>query len=601
MASKPPPEALARPLADALTDPEASGESLEQLIAQYTPEAAPVAGEIRQGLVVSISRDGVVVDLGAKTEGLVPREELTDAEGNPWVQPGDRLDILVQSQETHQGYLPVSAERAEQVKVWDELARLQREERKLRTRVLERIKGGLLVELQLPALGVLRRPVRGFLPGSQVDLRPVRNWEGLLGRELTCRIIKLSRRRGNIVVSRRLLLEEEQARRQKLLQEELKEGAIVKGTVKSITDYGVFVDLGGIDGLLHITDLSWGRVAHPADVLRLDDELRVKVLKFDRAKMRLSLGLKQLQPDPWTTAAEKYPVGTRVRGRVINLVEFGAFVELEPGLEGLIHISEMSWTKRIRHPRQVVNLGDRVEAVVLDLQPAEQRLALGLRQTEPDPFLEVAARYPEGSLVRGRVRNLTDFGAFIEIEPGVEGLLHVSDLSWNKRIKRPEQLLARGQEVEAKVLKVDVLNRRLSLGMKQLQPDIWERYFARARLGDVVRGRVLRLTRFGAFVELEDGVEGLCHISELEETPAKIRGDRRQQEPASKVEVGKEYEFKIIKLNPAQRRIGLSLKAMLSEMERHSLEQYRASRPSPTTTIGEIVSQKVGTKKRTRA
>jgi small subunit ribosomal protein S1 len=574
------------PLPEPAVDEPETAADLEQLIEQYSAEVRPSAGEIRQGVVVGVSSDGVVVDLGLKSEGLVPLAELTLDGGTPLVQPGDRLEVLVESNEIRDGYLPVSAERAEQHRVWDELERLFHEERKVRARVAERTRGGLLVELHLANIGPVRRPVRAFLPGSQVDLRPVRHWEGLFGREITGRIIRINRRRGNIVFSRRQLLEEEQAHRQKLLEEELKEGAVVKGMVKNITDYGVFVDLGGIDGLLHISDLAWRRVTYPTEVVQVGQELTLKVLKFDRAKKRISLGLKQLQPDPWTQVPQKYAVGTRVRGRVVSLVDYGAFVELEPGVEGLIHISEMSWTHRVRRPHQVLNLGDAVEAVVLDVQPAEQRISLGLRQTEPDPFQEVAARHPEGSIVRGRVRNLTEFGAFVEIEPGVEGLLHLSDLTSSKKVKRPAELLQTGQEMELKVLKVDMVNRRLSLGLKQLQPDVWERYCSRVRVGQVVRGRVSRRANFGAFVELEEGVEGLCHASELPE------GEE------GSVEVGKDYEFKIIKLSLVERRIGLSLKAMASEHARRDLEHYRASKPSSTTTIGEVWSRQVGTKER---
>ncbi|MBI4463035.1 MAG: 30S ribosomal protein S1 [Acidobacteria bacterium] len=580
-----PPEPLANSSEPALDEAEAT--DLEQLIEQYSGEAVTSAGEIRQGTVISISEDGVVVDLGLKSEGLVPLSELSDVSGQALVQPGDTIDVLVESKELREGYLPVSAESAERRRVWDELERLYCEAAKVRLRVVERTKGGLLVQLDLSAIGPVRRPVHAFLPGSQVDLRPVRHWEGLLGRKLSGRIIRLNRRRGNIVLSRRLLLEEEQARRKKLLEEELKEGAVIKGTVKNITDYGVFVDLGGMDGLLHVSDLAWRRVSHPSEVVRVGDELMVKVLKLDPAKKRISLGLKQLQPDPWLQVPQKYAVGTRVRGRVVSLVDYGAFVELEPGVEGLIHISEMSWTQHVRRPAQVVNLGDWVEAVVLDLQPNEQRISLGLRQTEPDPFQDVIGRHPVGSTVRGRVRSLTEFGAFVEIEPGIEGLLHLSDLTWSKKVKRPEELLRRGEEIEVKVLKVDPVNRRLSLGLKQLQPDAWEQYLSRVHVGDVVRGRVSRKTNFGVFVELDDGVEGLCHVSELGEG-----------EEGGAVEVGKQYEFKIVKVSLGERRIGLSLKAMASEHERRALEQYRASRPSATTTIGEILSQKSTSRER---
>lgn len=552
---------------------------LEELIDQYSGEAAPATGEIRTATVVNFTSDGVVVDLGIKSEGLVPLAEFTDENGQPTIQPGETIEVLLEGSQVREGYLPCSSEGAHRLKLWDQVETAFREKHKVRCHVVRRVKGGLEVEINLPGAHPGRRPLSAFLPGSQVDLRPVRHWEGFLGRDLPARILKLNRRRGNIVVSRRVLLEEEQAQRQKLLEEVLKEGAVLTGTVKNLTDYGAFVDLGGLDGLLHITDISYRRISHPSEVLSPGDQVRVKVLKLAREKQRISLGMKQLEPDPWQDAAKKYPVGERVRGRVTHLVDYGAFVELEPGVEGMIHISEMSWTKRIRHPSQVVNEGDWVEAAVLDVQPAEQRISLGLRQTEPDPFQAVAERYPPGSVVRGRVSSLTEFGAFIELEPGIEGLVHLSELSWDKKVKKPSQVLKRGQEVDAKVLKVDVLNRRLGLSLKDLEPDPLATYISRARVEQVVRGRVVRRANFGVFVELAPGVEGLCHVSEVLE----------DDEP---LEVDKEYEFKIIKLNPGERRIGLSRKAMAGELERRTVEQYRAGQSRSTATLAEILTAK---------
>jgi len=380
------------------------------------------------------------------------------------------------------------------------------------------------------------------------------------------------------VVSRRLLLEEEQKQRKKLLEEVLKEGAVLPGTVKNITEYGAFVDLGGIDGLLHITDISHRRLTHPAEAVQTGQKVQVKVLKVEKETERISLGLKQLEPDPWQDVAKKYPAGERVRGRVTHLVDYGAFVELEPGVEGLIHVSEMSWTKRVKHPSEILTEGDLVEAAVLDLQPREQRISLGLRQTLPDPFKAIVQRFPPGSVVKGRVKSLTEFGAFIELEPGVEGLAHLTELSWDKKLKTPAQVLKRGQEVDAKVLKVDAANRRLSLSLKDLTPDPWATFASRARVEQVVHGRVVRKTNFGAFVELAPGVEGLCHTSEI---PAE-----------DGVEVGQEHDFKIIKLNPGERRIGLSLKAMSSEMDRRAVEQYRNNQPRSAATLGEILISK---------
>ncbi|MFQ5664533.1 MAG: 30S ribosomal protein S1 [Terriglobia bacterium] len=550
---------------------------LEQLLEQYSGDAAPTTGEIRSVTVVNVTADGVAVDLGFKSEGLVPLGEFTDENGQVQIHPGETIEVLLEGSQARDGYIPCSSEGAHRLKLWDEVENAYREHTKVRCRVVRRIKGGLEVEINLPGAHPGRRPLPAFLPGSQVDLRPVRHWEGFLGRELSCRVLKLNRHRGNIVVSRRLLLEEEQAQRQKLLEEVLKEGVVVTGTVKNITDYGAFVDLGGLDGLLHITDMSYCRLSHPSEAVSPGDEVRVKVLKIDREKQRISLGLKQLEPDPWQDVAKKYPMGERVRGRVTHLVDYGAFVELEPGIEGLIHISEMSWTKRVRHPSQVLKEGDWVEAAVLDVQPSEQRVSLGLRQTEPDPFQSAAERYPVGSVVKGRVRRLTDFGAFLELEPGIEGLVHRSDLSWDKKVKKPSEVLKRGQEASVKVLKVDAPNRRLSLSLKDLEADPWASYVSRVRVEQVVRGRVMRRTNFGVFVELAPGVEGLCHISEL------------PQESGEEVEQGQEYNFKIIKLNPAERRIGLSLR---SELERRTLEKYRSTQSRSTATLEEILSAK---------
>ena len=550
---------------------------LEQLLNQYS-ETEITSGEIRSATVVNLTADGVVVDLGLKSEGLVPLAEFSGEKGEPTIQPGAQIEVLIEGHEPKEGYVPCSSEGAHRLKLLREVESAYREQRKLTGRVTGRVKGGLQVEINLPGAHPGRRPLEGFMPGSQVDIRPVRHWEGFLNRDLPCRILKFNRRRGNLVVSRRLLLEEEQKQRKKLLEEVLKEGAVLPGTVKNITEYGAFVDLGGIDGLLHITDISHRRLTHPAEAVQTGQKVQVKVLKVEKETERISLGLKQLEPDPWQDVAKKYPAGERVRGRVTHLVDYGAFVELEPGVEGLIHVSEMSWTKRVKHPSEILTEGDLVEAAVLDLQPREQRISLGLRQTLPDPFKAIVQRFPPGSVVKGRVKSLTEFGAFIELEPGVEGLAHLTELSWDKKLKTPAQVLKRGQEVDAKVLKVDAANRRLSLSLKDLTPDPWATFASRARVEQVVHGRVVRKTNFGAFVELAPGVEGLCHTSEI---PAE-----------DGVEVGQEHDFKIIKLNPGERRIGLSLKAMSSEMDRRAVEQYRNNQPRSAATLGEILISK---------
>jgi small subunit ribosomal protein S1 len=571
------PEAsLESPELAASAEEMAPGE-MEELIEQYSGEEAPSTGEIRTVTVVNLTADGVVVDLGLKSEGLVPLLEFTDENGQPTIQPGATIEVLLEGSQARDGYIPCSSQAAHRLRLWEEVSRAHEEKRKVRCKVVQRVRGGLEVEINLPGAHPGRRPLTAFLPGSQVDIRPVRHWEGFLNRELDCRVVRFNRRRGNIVVSRRELLEEEAAQRKHLLEEVLKEGAVVPGTVKNLTDYGAFIDLGGLDGLLHITDISYRRLGHPSEAVSPGDEVQVKVLKVDREKQRISLSMKHLEADPWQDADKKYPVGERVRGRVTKLMDFGAFIELEPGVEGLIHISEMSWTRRIHHPKEILKVGDWVEAAVLDVQIPEQRISLGLRQTQPDPFQTAPIRYPEGSVVKGRVRSLTDFGAFIELEPGVEGLIHKSELSWDKKPRKPAEVLKRGQEVKAKVLKVDVGNRRVSLSLKDTQPDPWATHVQRLSAEQAVRGKVVRRTGFGVFVELAPGVEGLCHISELPE------------ESSDSIEVGKEYEFKILKLNAAERRISLSLR---HESERKALEQYRAGQTRSAATLGEILNAK---------
>ena len=445
----------------------------------------------------------------------------------------------------------------------------------MKARVIDRIKGGLNVDIM---------GARAFLPGSQVDTRPVRNLDGMKGHDIEVRIIKLNKKRGNIVVSRKQILDEEVAEKRGKTMEHLEEGAILTGAVKNLTDYGAFVDLGGIDGLLHITDMSWGRLTHPRDLVQVGDQIQVKVLKFDKDKQRVSLGFKQLTPDPWLDAAERYPIGAHVKGRVISVTDYGAFIELEQGIEGLVHVSEMTWSKRMKHPSKIVNVGDELETVVLNVNPTERRISLGLKQLLPNPWESLHDKYPTGATVEGRVRNLTDFGAFIEIEDGIDGLVHVSNLSWTKRVKHPSEVLKKGDRVKAIVLGIEPENRRLSLGVKQLQPDVWETFFATHKIGDVIHGKVLRLASFGAFVELADGVEGLCHNSEaVDEHGAPL-----------KLEAGTEHEFKVIKMNPAEKKVGLSIRAVGDEATRADVEAYKhpVSSSSSTSTIGELIDWK---------
>ena len=549
-------------------------ETFEQEQAQT--EAALNEEQIVTGTVLKVTAQYVVVDIGYKSEGVVPVAEFQDHEGNVTVQRGDEIAVMREPGHTEEGYIHLSHEKAQRLRAWDEIEKAFNDKASVKARVIDRIKGGLTVDI----LGA-----RAFLPGSQVDLRPVRNLDGLKGHEIDVRIIKLNKKRGNIVVSRKQLLEEDQSEKRTKTLEQLHEDAILTGTVKNLTDYGAFVDLGGIDGLLHITDMSWGRLTHPRDLVQVGDQIQVKVLKFDREKQRVSLGFKQLTPDPWLDASERYPVGAHVSGRVISVTDYGAFIELEQGIEGLVHVSEMTWSKRMKHPSKLVNVGDNVEAVVLNVNPTERRISLGLKQLESNPWESLHEKFPVGAIVEGKVRNLTDFGAFIEIEDGIDGLVHVSNLSWTKRVKHPSEVLKKGDKVKAIVLAIEPDQRRLSLGVKQLQPDVWDTFFEQHRVGDVIHGKVLRLASFGAFVEIADGVEGLCHNSEAVDSHG----------APLKLEPGMEHEFKIIKMNPAEKKVGLSIRAVGEEATRADVESYKA--PAATSsgsgsTIGEFMSWK---------
>ena len=549
-------------------------ETFEQEQAQT--EAALNEEQIITGTVLKVTPQYVVVDIGYKSEGVVPLAEMQDHEGNVTVQRGDEIAVMRDVGHTEEGYINLSHEKAQRLRAWDEIEKAFNDKASVKVRVIDRIKGGLTVDI----LGA-----RAFLPGSQVDLRPVRNLDALKGPEIEVRIIKLNKKRGNIVASRKQLLEEDQVGKRTKTLEQLHEDAIMTGAVKNLTDYGAFVDLGGIDGLLHITDMSWGRLTHPRDLVQVGDQIQVKVLKFDREKQRVSLGFKQLTPDPWLDAAERYPIGAHVRGRVISVTDYGAFVELEQGIEGLVHVSEMTWSKRMKHPSKLVNVGDQVETVVLNVNPGERRISLGLKQLESNPWESLHEKFPVGSTVEGKVRNLTDFGAFIEIEEGIDGLVHVSNLSWTKRVKHPSEVLKKGDKVKAIVLAIEPEQRRLSLGMKQLQPDVWDTFFEQHHVGDVIHGKVLRLASFGAFVEIADGVEGLCHNSEAVDAHG----------APVKLEPGSEHEFKIIKVNPAEKKVGLSIRAVGEEATRADVESYKApasTSSSGAATIGEFMSWK---------
>ena len=551
-------------------------ENYEDLLEDYSHFAPPAADEVLQGTVLSITAKDVIIDFGYKSEGIVPLEQFQTPSGEITVKRGDVVDVMIEHGEPPEGYVLLSHTRAARLRIWDNLDKAFQEQLVISGRVLGRVKGGLAVDVG----------IRAFMPGSQADPRPVHNLDSLVGQDIPVKIIKLNRRRGNVVVSRKTAVEEAINVRKSATLEHLEEGSVVTGVVKNLTDYGAFIDLGGIDGLLHVTDMSHGRITHPSEILHVGDEITVKVLKFDRAKERVSLGIKQLEPDPWETVAERYPVNGRVIGRVVNVTDYGAFIELESGVEGLIHISEMTWSRRMKHPSKVVKPGDQVEAVVLEVHSKDRRISLGLKQLEPNPWTTIDSRYSVGSVVEGRVRNMTDFGAFIEIEEGIDGLVHVSDLSWTKRVKHPSEILKKGQIVQAVILNIDSASHRLSLGIKQLQPDAWESYFQNHQVGDIVHGRICRLASFGAFVELAEGVEGLCHFSEV---PG-YSGRRGSEELP--VSVGQDLDFKIIKMSEAEKKIGLSLRAVADDEEKTRLEDYQRQAAAATTTIEEVMSLK---------
>ena len=557
-------------------------EDYEHLLDDYSHYAPPSDGEVLRGTVLAVGPKDVIVDIGYKSEGLVPASQFAAPDGTVAVKRGDTIDVMVdRTAPPVEGYVVLSHEKAAKLRYWDTLEEAQQQGLLVSGRVLSRTKGGLLVDVGIAA----------FMPGSQVDSRPFHNADSLIGQDVAVKVVKVNRRRGNIVVSRKLALEEETTARKSQTLGVLAEGAVVTGVVKNLTDYGVFVDLGGIDGLLHVSDISYGRVTHPSEVLHVGDEVTVKVLKFDRERERISLGMKQVTPDPWSTAPERYAPGSRVIGRVVSVTDYGAFVELEPGVEGLIHISEMTWSRRMKHPAKVCRIGDQVEGVVLEVKPDQHRVSLGIKQLEADPWTTVGERYSVGSVVEGRVRKLTDFGAFIEIEEGIDGLVHISDLTWIKRIKHPSEVVKKGQITQAVILGIDAGNRRLSLGVKQLQPDAWETFFQSHKPGDVVRGRVTRAASFGVFVELAPGVEGLCHNSEVPNAAS-----RGRDEPL--LPPGEEMDFKIVKMTEPEKKIGLSVKAIADDEERSRLDDYHKQASAATSTLEEFMHGRSGPKDR---
>jgi small subunit ribosomal protein S1 len=531
-------------------------------------------GTITEGRVIDIQRDRVVVDIGYKSEGMIPADQFSPEELEH-LSVNDPVQVYIEQCEDADGNLLLSKEKADKMKVWEDLEVAHKDEKQVQGKVISRIKGGMIVDIG----------VKAFLPGSQIDLTPVRDLDGLVGKTYNFKIIKINHRRGNVVVSRRALLEETRDKRRQSTLSTLSEGQLIEGTVKNITDYGAFLDLGGIDGLLHITDISWGRVGHPSDMFSMGDRVEVLVLKYDRETGRISLGVKQKTPDPWTKVEEKYPARSRVKGKVVSLTDYGAFVELEPGVEGLVHVSEMSWTHEVRHPSKVVSVGDAIEAQVLHVDQHSRKISLGMKQTAPNPWDIIEDKYPEGTEIEGKVKSVTDFGAFVGLDEGVDGLIHISDMSWTKHIKHPSELFKKGQSVKAIILKIDKEKERLSLGFKQLISDPWSSEIPqRYRVGETTMGKVSKIADFGVFVELEGGVEGLIHVSEI--------GPDVQERLEEKFTVGQEVEAKIVKVDCDDRKIALSLWEHLKDLEQGEVDEFNSSQGSVDQSFGRVAQKK---------
>jgi small subunit ribosomal protein S1 len=532
-------------------------------------------GDILRGTVMVVNEEYVTVDIGYKSEGQIQISEFKDKDGNIGVKVGDEIDVLLERKEDDNGLITLSKEKADKLKAWRSVSKAFREGEIVDGTITSRIKGGLTVDIGISA----------FLPGSQVDIRPVRNLDRFIGKRFKFKVIKFNKKRSNIVLSRRALLEEERKALREETLKRLKEGEILEGVIKNITDYGAFVDLGGIDGLLHITDISWGRIGHPTEKVSVGDTITVKVLHFDRERERVSLGLKQISPDPWEEVDEKYPAGSQVKGRVVSVTDYGAFVEIGEGVEGLVHISEMSWTKKIKHPSQVVGVGDIVDAVVLDVDVAKRRISLGMRQAEPNPWAVIEEKYPVGTRVKGKVKTITDFGVFVGFDEGIDGLIHISEMSWTKKIRDAGEIYKKGQEIEAVVLNIDRENERFSLGVKQLTGDPWEEIPSRYRIGDRVEGRVTNVTDFGVFVQLEDGIEGLIHVSELSK--------EKVENPSDVVKAGDSVSAMVINIDPRERKIGLSVKGLEEKDEKEDFERYMAAQRSATPSLGRLIQEEM--------
>jgi len=532
-------------------------------------------GGLVTGEIVHVDKEFVLIDIGYKSEGQIPIGEFVDSEGHVKARVGDRVDVLLERREDDEGIIILSKEKAAKIKIWDEIKEIYEKAGTIKGRIVARVKGGMSVDIGLPA----------FLPGSQISLKPIKDFDSLIGTVHEFKILKYNKRRSNIVLSKRAILESERVSLREKTLERLQTGAVLEGAVKNITEYGLFIDLGGIDGLLHITDMSWGRVGHPSELYKVGDPITTKVLNYDADTGRVSLGLKQLKPDPWLGADAKYPIGTRVKGRVVSLADYGAFVEVEEGIEGLIHVSEMSWTRKIRHPSQVVKVGAEVEAMVMNIDTGNKRISLGLKQTQPNPWDVIGERYPVGTTIEGRIKNITDFGVFIGIDEGIDGLVHISDISWTKRIKHPSELYKKSQVVQAVVLNIDKDNERFSLGIKQLTQDPWDEVPYKYKPGTRVTGTVTNITDFGIFVELEEGIEGLIHVSEL----SKEKGGN----PLSRFNVDDVIQAKVINVSRGEKKIGLSIKRLEESEEREIYKSYLEGRNGATSNLGEILKKEM--------
>ena len=548
-------------------------ENFEQLLEESLSGKNMKVEEVAKGTVLQVTSSYVIVDVGYKSEGQIPIEEFKDYDNEVTVNEGDVIDVFIEGWENENGMMVLSKEKADRMKVWDKVSEIYEQEGIIEGRIISRIKGGLAVDIGLKA----------FLPGSQIDLHPVRDLDKLIGENFEFKILKLSKKRGNIVLSRRAILEKERESMRAETLKRIEEGAEVEGIVKNITDYGVFIDLGGVDGLLHVTDISWGRITSPHDYFNIGDTTRVKILSYDRENQRVALGYKQMKTNPWELVEKKYPVESRVTGKVVNITNYGAFIELEEGVEGLIHISEMSWTKKVKHPSQLLSIGDVVEAVVLDMDIPRKRISLGLKQLEPNPWSVIEERYPVGTVVEGKIKNITDFGIFIGLDEGIDGLVHISDISWVQKIKHPAEIHKKGDMVKAVVLSIDKSNERFSLGIKQLEPDPWEEVLTRYRRGQVVKGVVTNITDFGIFLEIEEGVEGLVHVSEV--------GEDKAQTPQDVAKVGEELEVLIISIDKRNRKIGLSLRELKQNQEERDIQNYLDQQKSESSaTLGDVMA-----------